>query len=182
VKTIRDASEADEVTQHYLIVLERIRAAVTANGNLREADATGPRPVCRFVQRQCEADPAVRRPRQKPSGSTWKACAYVDATLEVYRRALAKFPRTGICLQAYLFRTKKDLEALLPAEAVGPPGKGRVQRAAERCISNEERRRRKLLFARRVPCFAHNGTAPCSALRSYARHGNDQAFGGFLCE
>jgi proline dehydrogenase len=34
--------------------------------------------------------------------------------LEVYRRALVEFPRTGICLQAYLFRTKKDLEALLP--------------------------------------------------------------------
>src|SRR3989454_6601946 len=38
---------------------------------------------------------------------------YVDATLEVYRRAKAEWPNVGVCLQAYLHRTTKDLEGLL---------------------------------------------------------------------
>ncbi|GAC1641215.1 MAG: hypothetical protein NVS9B14_22830 [Candidatus Acidiferrum sp.] len=43
-----------------------------------------------------------------------EASLYVDATLEIYRQVIADFPRTGICLQAYLFRTQRDLESLLP--------------------------------------------------------------------
>jgi proline dehydrogenase len=39
---------------------------------------------------------------------------YVDATLEVYRRAKAEWSNVGVCLQAYLRRTPADLEALLP--------------------------------------------------------------------
>src|SRR5438105_10907087 len=42
---------------------------------------------------------------------------YVDATLEVYRRAKDEWPSVGVCLQAYLHRTAKDLEGLL---AVAP--------------------------------------------------------------
>jgi proline dehydrogenase len=43
-----------------------------------------------------------------------EASNYVDVTLDLYRRALAVFPNVGICLQAYLFRTKDDLAKLLP--------------------------------------------------------------------
>ncbi len=39
---------------------------------------------------------------------------YVDVTLEVYRRAKAEWANVGVCLQAYLHRTAKDLESLLP--------------------------------------------------------------------
>jgi proline dehydrogenase len=42
---------------------------------------------------------------------------YVDATLEIYRRARADGPGVGVCLQAYLKRTPQDLTALLP---IGP--------------------------------------------------------------
>jgi proline dehydrogenase len=112
-ENIRDASEADEVTQHYLIVLERIRAAglkteisvkLTQLGLDQSVDL-------------CSAN--VRRILQAEDGdkTVWidmEASSYVDATLEVYRRALFEFPRTGVCLQAYLFRTRKDLDSLLP--------------------------------------------------------------------
>ena len=43
-----------------------------------------------------------------------EASNYVDATLDIYRRALKIYPNVGICLQAYLYRTKKDLADLLP--------------------------------------------------------------------
>ena len=39
---------------------------------------------------------------------------YVDRTLDLYQRLRATHPRTGICLQAYLRRTAKDVERLLP--------------------------------------------------------------------
>lgn len=40
---------------------------------------------------------------------------YVDATLELYRRARERHARVGVCLQAYLRRTPADLESLLAA-------------------------------------------------------------------
>lgn len=39
---------------------------------------------------------------------------YVDRTLAQYRRIRSKFPKVGLCLQAYLYRTEKDLQDLLP--------------------------------------------------------------------
>jgi proline dehydrogenase len=40
--------------------------------------------------------------------------AYVDRTLDLYQRLRASNPNTGVCLQAYLRRTAKDVERLLP--------------------------------------------------------------------
>ncbi len=112
-ENIRDAGEADEVTQHYLIVLERIRAAELQTEISVKLTQLG---LDQSVD-LCSANVKRILQSEDPAKTVWidmEASAYVDATLEVYRRALAKFPRTGICLQAYLFRTKKDLEALLP--------------------------------------------------------------------
>ena len=39
---------------------------------------------------------------------------YVDRTLDVYKRVRKEYPNVGLCLQAYLYRTEKDLEGLLP--------------------------------------------------------------------
>lgn len=39
---------------------------------------------------------------------------YVDRTLGIYRRIRSEFPKVGICLQSYLYRSEKDLEDLLP--------------------------------------------------------------------
>jgi proline dehydrogenase len=89
---------------------------------------------------------------------------YVDATLEVYRRAKAEWPNVGVCLQAYLRRTPKDLESLLsiapairlvkgaynePAELAFPK-KADVDQAylqlAERLLSEAGRQRAKPVF------------------------------------
>ena len=43
---------------------------------------------------------------------------YVDGTLEVLRRAHDRFPKTGICLQAYLKRTVSDIFELPPGVRV----------------------------------------------------------------
>jgi proline dehydrogenase len=39
---------------------------------------------------------------------------YVDRTIEIYKRVRTENPNVGLCLQAYLFRTEKDLRDLLP--------------------------------------------------------------------
>jgi len=39
--------------------------------------------------------------------------SYVDRTLAIYRRIKSTYPKVGVCLQAYLFRTQKDVEDLL---------------------------------------------------------------------
>ena len=43
-----------------------------------------------------------------------ESSAYVDATLELFRRVHERTGRVGVCLQAYLRRTRSDLESLLP--------------------------------------------------------------------
>jgi proline dehydrogenase len=89
---------------------------------------------------------------------------YVDATLEVYRRAKAEWPNVGVCLQAYLRRTPKDLESLLtispairlvkgaynePAD-IAFPRKSDVDDAyaqlADRLLSEAARQRAKPVF------------------------------------
>jgi proline dehydrogenase len=43
---------------------------------------------------------------------------YVDRTLDIYKQVRKEFPNVGLCLQAYLYRTEKDLEGLLPYSPV----------------------------------------------------------------
>jgi proline dehydrogenase len=42
---------------------------------------------------------------------------YVDVTLAIYRSVRETHPNAGICIQAYLFRTEKDLASLVPMGA-----------------------------------------------------------------
>lgn len=51
------------------------------------------------------------------AGIIWvdmESSAYVDRTLDLYRRARAVHAHVGVCLQAYLRRTPEDLQSLLP--------------------------------------------------------------------
>ena len=51
------------------------------------------------------------------NGSLWidmEGSAYIDPTLDLYRRLKAQHPGVGICLQAYLRRTPTDVNDLLP--------------------------------------------------------------------
>jgi proline dehydrogenase len=112
-ENIKDQSEARQVTEHYLEVLERIR----------ERGLQGEISV-KLTQLGLDLSPdlcfehlnAIIECAQKDS-IVWvdmEASNYVDATLDLYRRALKTRPNVGICLQAYLHRTEDDLAKLLP--------------------------------------------------------------------
>jgi len=110
-ENICDAREATEVTNHYLDVLQKIRAAglrTEISVKLTQLGLDQSTELCFSNVRQIL--------EQEDEGKTiWidmEASSYVDATLEVYRKTLERFPRTGICLQAYLYRTKEDIEKL----------------------------------------------------------------------
>src|SRR6058998_931541 len=110
---VTSRAEAAEVRDHYLGVLERIqRRKLPAHISLKlthlglEASREG-----------CVQDVLKLAARAEQARSVlWidmEESRYVDATLEVYRRAKAEWPNVGVCLQAYLHRTAKDLEGLL---------------------------------------------------------------------
>src|SRR5436309_1537416 len=113
-ENITRVEEAEEVTAHYLDVLDRVRTA-----DLRAQISVKPtqlgldldRELCfrhlqRLVDRAAERDNFV-----------WidmESSPYVDPTLDLFRRTRARSPRIGVALQAYLYRTKDDSESLLP--------------------------------------------------------------------
>jgi proline dehydrogenase len=112
-ENIKDRGEAQQVAEHYVEALERIRK----KGLQAEISV-------KLTQLGLDLSPdlcfehlkAIVERAQKDS-VVWvdmEASNYVDATLELYRRALTAHPNVGICLQAYLYRTKEDLAKLLP--------------------------------------------------------------------
>jgi proline dehydrogenase len=112
-ENVADRGEARSVTQHYIEVLERIHQA-----NLPTEISV------KLTQLGLDLSPDfcfenLEKIIQHENGNStvWvdmEASNYVDATLDIYRRALNKHPNAGLCLQAYLYRTKKDLADLLP--------------------------------------------------------------------
>jgi proline dehydrogenase len=106
--------EAEEVTRHYLDVMDKVQAA-----GLRAQISVKPtqlgldldKELC-FRNLQRLVDRAAAR-----SNFVWvdmESSPYVDATLELFRRGRAASRFIGIALQAYLYRTAADVEDLLP--------------------------------------------------------------------
>ncbi len=112
-ENIADAAEAQSVTNHYLEVLRQIRER-----NLRTEISVKPTQLGLDLSAElCFTNLKSLIARERPESVVWidmEASQYVDATLELYRRALAFAPNVGICLQAYLRRTRQDFDHLLP--------------------------------------------------------------------
>jgi proline dehydrogenase len=112
-ENITDQAEAENVTRHYLGLLDRIRPL----GFSTEISV-------KLTQLGLDLDKELayenlRRlvERAGERSMVWidmEASGYVDLTLELYCRARRIYPNVGVCLQAYLYRTANDLAALLP--------------------------------------------------------------------
>jgi proline dehydrogenase len=112
-ENISDRAEAQQVTDHYLEVLDRIRQ----RGLQTEVSVKPTQLGLDLSPDLCfEHLKAIiaRAPKESIVWIDMEASNYVDPTLDLYRRALAEFPNVGLCLQAYLYRTKDDLAKLLP--------------------------------------------------------------------
>lgn len=112
-ENVADREEARKVTEHYVEVIRRIHELgmdSEVSVKLTQLGLDLSKDLCAENLEQILAG-------EKSTSLVWvdmEASKYVDATLELYKRALANHPNTGICLQAYLYRTKQDIAELLP--------------------------------------------------------------------
>jgi proline dehydrogenase len=113
-ENLEQPEQAQAVADHYHRVIDLVRARgmdaevslkLTQVGLDLDADATYGH-LSSLATHAAEAN-----------GTLWidmEGSAYVDRTLDLYRRLKGEHPNAGICLQAYLRRTPADVHALLP--------------------------------------------------------------------
>ena len=112
-ENIADAREAESVVAHYLQVLQRIRAENLATEISIKPTQLG----LDFSENLCERNLRHLLAAEDPGRTLWidmESNPYVEPTLRLYRSILADHPNCGVCLQAYLHRTPRDVEALMP--------------------------------------------------------------------
>ena len=113
-ENITSADEAEEVTRHYLDVLDRVAAS-----GLDAHISVKPTQLGLDLDRgMCERnlDRLMERAEQR-GNFVWidmEGSPYVDPTIDLFRRTRKLSPRIGVAIQAYLYRTEKDVETLIP--------------------------------------------------------------------
>jgi len=109
-ENVKDLAEADAVARHYLEVIDRIRAqGISCEPSIKLTQLG--LDIDRDLAFGHLRDLAVRS--QAAGSYLWidmEQSSYVDVTLDLTRRLKQEFPAVGVCLQAYLFRTRQDLE------------------------------------------------------------------------
>jgi proline dehydrogenase len=109
-ENVKDLGEADAVANHYLQGIDQLRSL--------KLDCE---PSIKLTQLGLDINPELAyghlrdlATRAHAAGnSLWvdmEQSPYVDVTLALTKRLRQEFPRVGVCLQAYLFRTRMDLE------------------------------------------------------------------------
>ena len=113
-ENVTDAAQADAVRDHYLDVLARI----AASGARCELSVKLTQLGLDIDPERCYANVhALAERAQRHGAYVWidmEQHAYLERTLAIFRRVVAEFPDAGVCLQAYLYRTRDDLQSLLP--------------------------------------------------------------------
>ncbi len=116
-ENLTGVDEAEQVTLHYLDLLDRIAASgLDAHISIKptQLGLDLDRALC-----ERNLDRLIERAEAR-NHFVWidmESSPYVDPTLELYRRARSRTARVGIALQAYLYRTEKDVESLIPLGA-----------------------------------------------------------------
>lgn len=116
-ENLTTSADAAGVTEHYLRLLEKVSA-----GGLDAHISV------KLTQLGLDLDPGLCRGNlerlvdrglelQRFVWIDMENARYVDATLELFRAMRQRSPLVGVALQAYLHRTERDLESLLPLGA-----------------------------------------------------------------
>lgn len=111
-ENITQAAEAEAVAEHYVGVLSAMRAAGLPGSLSVKATQLG----LDLDMELCFSNLERIMKASDGAGIIWidmESSAYTDRTLEVFRRARARYSNVGVCLQAYLRRTPADLDILL---------------------------------------------------------------------
>jgi proline dehydrogenase len=113
-ENVTSAVEADEVFAHYVDVMNRVKAAgldaqISIKPTQLGLDFDEPR-CARHLLSLCDRASAL-------GNIVWidmESTPYVDRTLALFRTARERFRNVGVAIQAYLYRSEKDLERLAP--------------------------------------------------------------------
>ncbi len=115
-ENLASLAEADEVADHYIALLDEIRARgldgeVSVKPTQLGLDLDEDRTLAHLVR--------IAEHAAATGSFLWidmEGSDYVEATVRLYERLRAVQPRTGICLQAYLKRTAADIARLMPLD------------------------------------------------------------------
>ena len=115
-ENVTEVDEAADVTRHYQAVLEEI-----AGRDLDAEISVKPTQLGIDIGHDVAAGnlEGILTTAERHRRFVWidmESSGYVDRTLDLYRAARSRHVNTGICLQAYLYRTAEDLAALLPID------------------------------------------------------------------
>jgi proline dehydrogenase len=129
-ENIENRTEAESVTNHYLDVLKRISTAslpTEVSVKLTQLGLDLDHEFCHAnLAKLIEATPS-----DKTLWIDMEQSPYVDVTLEIYLRARKAYANVGVCVQAYLYRTQKDLDSLIAIGAAVRLVKGAYNEPAE---------------------------------------------------
>ena len=136
-ENLSDRAEADGVLAHYLGAIDRIRA-----GGLNAEVSVKPTQLGFDIDPAfCTAHVRTLAEAARMHGSRlWidmEGTPYTDWTLALYRKLRETHTNIGLCLQAYLRRTRADLEALLPFGPAIRIVKGAYAEPAERAFPDK---------------------------------------------
>jgi proline dehydrogenase len=140
-ENVTDAAEAEAVAEHYVTVLAAMQAEGLPGSLSVKPTQLGIDLDAELCERNLERilDASEKAPNGE-RGIIWidmESSAYVDRTLELYRRVKSRHANVGVCLQSYLRRTPADLDSLLPLGPVIRLVKGAYHEPASTAFPNK---------------------------------------------
>jgi proline dehydrogenase len=175
VTTLEEAAAARDVYRQLLDLIHS--RGLQANVSLKltqlgldVAEAAGRENVAAVASQACQVQSFVR--------VDMESSAYTDRTLALVTDLHARFPDMGTVLQAYLYRTEKDLEDLIGRQIRVRLCKGAYDETAEVAFpkksdvdANFEKLGRRLLLAGNYPALAtHDERLLLALIRFAAEH------------
>jgi len=120
-ENVTDRAGAEAATGQYLGVLERIRSAGLPSEisvKLTQLGLDLDSEFCfanlsKLIEHSALQKPSSEEPARKIVWIDMEHSPYVDSTLELHRRAHNAHRNTGVCVQAYLYRTEDDVASLV---------------------------------------------------------------------
>ena len=115
-ENVTTQQETQQVKEHYLKLLDEIhKRGIDAqiSVKLTELGLDQDLGLCLDHMREL-----IRAAKEK-NNYVWvdmEGSKYTTSTLDLYYHAREEFDNTGLCLQSYLYRTKADLDKLLPVQ------------------------------------------------------------------
>jgi proline dehydrogenase len=135
-ENVTDVSEASAVVEHYESVL-----ATVASAGVEAEISVKPTHLGLDIDEKATFANLERlaQDAEKAGSFLWidmEGSAYTESTLDLYRRLRVDYPRTGICLQAYLHRTADDVVKLMPLEPAIRLVKGAYSEPPDRAFTS----------------------------------------------